>query len=127
MEHRHSTRCAATLCIVAGATAISAAPIRDVIQINETYPSSYWNVVCDLPEVIYKVTGTLRIKVHAGAHGAKEIDTVSDFKQVFVAPSTGGSFTQILGASKYSGAGHDPQNADPDAFTQAGCSALRGH
>jgi len=88
---------AATL-VFAGA-AQGAAPLRDVVSLDFTYPSTYWTNLCGVP-VIYTVTGTIRVISQPGSRVAHEIDTLGDFKQVLSSPNTGGSFTQILGPTK---------------------------
>jgi hypothetical protein len=75
------------------------APVKEEAEVDLTDQSTRWSDLCGF-EVDYVVSGKLRVSFQPGSNVAHEVDTFPGFKQVLVAPSTGGSFTQILGPTR---------------------------
>ena len=100
MRHLLSALALGTIFATAGiAHADKPTQIKD--EVNFSFPSGFWTRTCGLP-VVQTIAGKTQIKLFTAADGSvRELDTFPGMTIVLSAPSTGGSFSQVLGPATF--------------------------
>jgi hypothetical protein len=86
--------------VLSAAVADAAAPVMIVERVDVTFPSHFWTTSCGFSVLRHQV-GTARVLVQQTSGSAFEMDTVSDWTETLIAPSTGKSFVQRHGPVRY--------------------------
>ena len=84
------------------ATVSANAPVRDTQQLDETFRSRFWSRACGFLVLRHDV-GTYSVTLHVANDGgsAREQDSFNTITSTLIAPSTGNSFVDRFGPTKY--------------------------